>query len=464
MRRRSLRLRLTIAVGLGAGILSVLFASLAYVGVRHILVTDRDTTDLRQAYVNAVVVRSDLEHANPHLQRLMSSLDDATSSTSIVEVGTHWYAKNPHDDYPIAPTAMRVLASQDQVARQVVITHGTPTLFIDVPLPAVDAVYYQLDNLHDLDATLGNLALLFAAGAIFTTALGVLGGRRVIRRSMAPLEVASAAAERIAHGALDTRMPEDQRSAEVAALATSFNTMLDRLVDRLERDARFAGDVSHELRSPLTTLATTVEVLRHYRDALPAEGQSAFDLLATDVGTFQELVEDLLEIARYDAGASSMHLETLRVAELVRQCVLSAQRRHQLAPVPVETSGEAVEELHVSVDRRRFERVITNLLDNAARYGHGAVAIRLTPSDHHVDIDVDDAGPGIDPADASKVFERFYRGGVASSRGTAHGTGLGLALVADHVEHFGGQVAVLASPEGGARFRITLPTVDAEDA
>ena len=439
----------------------MLFASLAYIGVRHILVTDRDTTDIRQAYENALLVKGALAHpATAHLHKLIVSLDDAQGSTSIVSFGSKWYAQYKDDAYPIAPASMRTLAARDEVSRQVVYTHGSPVLFIDVPLPAVGAVYYELDNLHDLDATLGNMALLFAAGAIFTTGLGVLGGLRIIRRSMAPLEVASQAATRIAGGALDTRIPEDQRSAEVAALATSFNLMIGQLVAQLERDARFAGDVSHELRSPLTTLATSVEVMRHSREQLSPDAQAAFDLLATDVGTFQVLVEDLLEIARYDAGASPIHLETIPVGELVRQCVLSAERRHQLASVPVFASGAAaVDAVLVSVDRRRFERVITNLLDNAERYGGGAVAIRLEATDHHVTIDVDDAGPGVDPDDAEKVFERFYRGDVASARGAARGTGLGLALVADHVEHFGGTVEVSASPEGGARFRISLPTV-----
>jgi two-component system, OmpR family, sensor histidine kinase MtrB len=461
VRRRSLRLRLTVTFGVGAAVLSILFASLAYIGVRHILVTDRDTTDLRQAYVNAELVRRDLLQTSPNLHRLIVSLDSATSTTSIVNVGTKWYARMGKDEYAIAPLDVRQLAATDKVARQVVYTKGSPVLFIDVPLPEVHAVYYQLDDLHNLDATLANLFWLLVGGAALTTLLGVLGARLIIRRSMAPLDVASRAAQRVAAGALDTRLPVDRRSSEVATLANSFNAMIEQLVERLERDARFAGDVSHELRSPLTTLATSVEVMRHSSGQLASDGRAAFDLLATDVGTFQVLVEDLLEIARYDAGASSMHVETLPVRELVRQCVLSAERRHQLAPVPIE--GIDVDDVLVSVDRRRFERVITNLLDNAQRYGGGALAIRLMRYDRHVTIDVDDAGPGIDPADAQKVFERFYRGDMAHDRGASRGTGLGLALVADHVEHVGGRVEVLHSPEGGARFRIILPTVTEDE-
>jgi two-component system sensor histidine kinase MtrB len=463
VRRRSLRLRLTIAIGLGAAFLSVLFASLAYFGVRHILVVDRQTTDLRQAYVNAALVQNAIIAGSPNLHELVTSLDTATSSHSVVHFHNLWYSHQLTNPQSVVPAAVQRESVRDQVARQVVVTNGIPILFIDVPLPSVKATYYQLDNLSDLDSTLRSLMLIFTAAAVFTTTVGVLGGRRIIRRSMAPLEILSQAALRVADGDLDTRIAVDPRNDEVAALATSFNAMIEQLVERLQRDARFAGDVSHELRSPLTTLATSVEVMRHSRDHLTSEGLAAFDLLATDVGTFQVLVEDLLEIARSDAGASSMHLEVISLIILLEQCVLSAQRRHQLRPVAVETASDAGH-VFVRVDRRRFERVITNLLDNAERYGGGAVAIRVSLVDGGVAVDVDDAGPGVDPDDTLRVFDRFYRGTGANDRGAARGTGLGLALVADHVEHFGGDVSIATSPDGGARFRITLPIHDEEES
>jgi signal transduction histidine kinase len=329
-------------------------------------------------------------------------------------------------------------------------------LFIDVPLANAHATYYQLHSLGDLESTLRTLFLFIAGGALFTSLLGAVGGWMITRRAMAPLEVASAAAQRIAAGELDTRIPEDPKNSEVATLANSFNTMIEQLVVRLERDARFAGDVSHELRSPLTTLSTAVEVMRHSRDQLSSDGRAAFDLLATDVGTFQILVEDLLEIARSDAGLASMNLEEVNLEELVRQCVRSAVRRHQLHDVPIESTPELSTTI-VNVDRRRFERVMTNLLDNAQRYGAGAVAIRLSLRDERAVIDVDDAGSGVEPSDRERIFDRFYRGSFAHDRGATRGTGLGLALVADHVRHFGGTVSALTSPEGGARFEITLP-------
>lgn len=461
MRRRSLRLRLSLAFGVGATLLSVVFASLAYFGVRHILVTERQATDLRQAYVNAALVRNALTTSPESLPEVLHSLDVATSSTSFLRWQGQWYATKANTSQKVIPSALRRMAVRDVVSRQVVLRHGTPVLFIDVPLPTSHATYYQLHSLGDLEATLKRLFLIFAGGALFTSLLGALSGSLITRRAMAPLEVASAAAQRVAAGELDTRIPEDPKNSEVATLATSFNTMIEQLVLRLQRDARFAGDVSHELRSPLTTLSNAVEVMRHSRDELTVEARSAFDLLASDVGTFLVLVEDLLEIARSDAGLSAMNLEPVALDELVRQCVRSAVQRHELRDVPVQI-GDGVSGVLVNVDRRRFERVMTNLLDNAQRYGGGATAIRLSTREDRLVVDVDDAGAGIDAHDRERIFDRFYRGTLANDRGMARGSGLGLALVADHVAHFAGTVSVLTSPDGGARFEILLPRVEEE--
>jgi signal transduction histidine kinase len=234
--------------------------------------------------------------------------------------------------------------------------------------------------------------------------------------------------------------------------------MVTRLVERLERDARFASDVSHELRSPLTTLATTASVLQQHRDELSPAGQESLNLLLADLSIFQALVEDLLEMARSDAGAVPLTIETVRGVELVRQSVRSASRRHGLDEPPVLLESGLGEPL-VEVDRRRFERVMTNLIDNAHRYANGAVAVRLSVVGGHFAVNIDDDGSGIVPEEREQVFERFFRGRAAHDRGIARGTGLGLALVRDHVNAIGGTISILESPEGGARFEILLPIV-----
>jgi signal transduction histidine kinase len=196
--------------------------------------------------------------------------------------------------------------------------------------------------------------------------VGVSGGLWLTRRAVRPLERVSRAAEQIAQGELSTRLPVTPSDREIEQLTQSFNTMVDHLVAQQEKDARFASDVSHELRSPLTTLATTTSLLQQNRAGLSPAGQEALDLLAADLGIFQTLVEELLEMARADAGAVQLHLEELEVPELIRQCVTSAARRLQVAPMPVEIEGD-FEHVHVLVDRRRFERVITNLISPRPR-------------------------------------------------------------------------------------------------
>jgi signal transduction histidine kinase len=230
--------------------------------------------------------------------------------------------------------------------------------------------------------------------------------------------------------------------------------MVNQLVERLERDARFASDVSHELRSPLTTLATSVAVMRQSRTDLEPEAFAALELLGADVETFQTLVEDLLDMTRNEAGG--IYLENVELVELVHQCVRSASRRLGLEETnlsfdPTTTNSS------ITVDRRRFERIIANLLENARRYGGGATSLSVSADGHCAIIDVDDAGPGVPLEERERIFDRFYRGVEASNRTEVHGTGLGLSLVADHVARFHGTVAVLDSPDGGARFRVTIP-------
>ena len=144
----------------------------------------------------------------------------------------------------------------------------------------------------------------------------------------APLLDVGQAAEAIAGGRLDTRLPVGG-DPDLDLIAEPFNEMAQALEDRIERDARFASEVSHELRSPLMTLAATVEVLENSRDEMPDRARTALVLLSADVDRLQQLVEDLLEISRFDVGAIKLHLEEVLVAEMVIQAVSVARRRRR---------------------------------------------------------------------------------------------------------------------------------------
>lgn len=458
MPRRSLRARLLVTFGLGAFVLSSLFASLTYVGVHHVLVSDKQLSDLKQSYVDAALVRTTLYTDPPNLASLLDSIESATASNVLVQTHHQWLSRSHFASTNDVSASLIQLVDHGQPAYQTLVVHGQIVFVVGIPIRSVETQFYEVFHLSALENTLGRLLQLLAAGALLTSLVGVAGGQWVARRAVRPLETVSRAAASIAEGELSIRLAVTQADREVQQLTESFNEMVSQLVDRMERDARFASDVSHELRSPLTTLAAAGSVLQQHRHELSSAGQESLDLLMADLSIFQSLVEDLLEMARGDAGAVPLVIETVSAVELVRQCVRSAARRHAIAEPPLELAADIDNPL-VSVDRRRFERVITNLTDNAFRYAGGATALRLTLEAGQLAINVDDAGPGISPDERDAVFERFFRGRAAHDRSLSRGTGLGLALVRDHVRAIGGSIRVLTSPDGGARFQILLPLV-----
>jgi signal transduction histidine kinase len=447
-----------VTFGLGAFLLSSIFASLTYLGVRHVLVNNQQQSDLKQSYENAALIRSTLYTSPPELAKLLNSIQGATASNVLVQTHHQWLSKSSNAATADVSTAIISSVNAGHATYQTLDFNNQIIFVVGVPVPAVETQVYEVFQLGNLEHTLQVLLLYMGAGAILTTLIGMGGGLWVTRRAVRPLLEVSEAAALIAQGELSTRLVVTRADEEVQQLTESFNLMVSQLVERLERDARFASDVSHELRSPLTTLATTASVLNQHREELSSAGQESLNLLLADLAIFQSLVEDLLEMARSDAGAVPLAIETVKSVELVRQSVRSASRRHGLDEPPVEVS-EAIGDPLVQVDRRRFERVITNLIDNAHRYANGAVAVRLTIEDGQLAVNVDDSGTGVPLEEREHVFERFFRGRAAHDRGIARGTGLGLALSRDHVLAIGGTLRVEESPEGGARFQILMPIV-----
>jgi signal transduction histidine kinase len=210
--------------------------------------------------------------------------------------------------------------------------------------------------------------------------------------------------------------------------------------------------VSHELRSPLTTVATAAEVLQSRRDELPERSRLALDLLVAELKRFEHLVQDLLEISRFDAGAAELTSDDVRVGEFVRQAVGAAGA----APIPVEVA-DGLDEVVVPVDKRRLERVLTNLLDNARLHAGGAEAVRVQRANGSIRVLVEDRGAGVPEGDKERIFERFVRGASAGGSDAGEGVGLGLALVAEHVRLHDGSIWVEDRDEGGSRFVIEIP-------
>jgi signal transduction histidine kinase len=211
------------------------------------------------------------------------------------------------------------------------------------------------------------------------------------------------------------------------------------------------------LRSPLTTLATAVQVLQARRDELPERSRLALDLVVDEIARFQHVVQELLELSRADAGVERLEQEPVRLGELV----LQAASRLDGQETTVEIDS-AVASSPVLADKRRLERVLVNLFDNACTHGEGLAAIRVVRMGDCARVEVDDNGPGIPETERDAVFERFFRGAVSGRRGTDSGVGLGLALVTEHVAAHGGRVWVEDRDDApGARFVFEIPWRDA---
>lgn len=468
--------RITAIFGLGALLLSFSVGGLSYFTTRHFLLAERESAAQTQTFANAQTLLTKIETGQTQpagYEAELAQLDAGSDSNSILIHRGIPYTSSISTSKSSIPARLRADVVGGTVATQTYVTgsHGQPQIAVGVPIPSIHAAYFEVFSLSDLGHTLGVLeGTLIVAGAV-TTLLGAALGRFASRRLIRPLTAVSRAAVAIAGGQLDTRLPSETTDADLEGLTTSFNAMVDQIQTRIEREARFNSDVSHELRSPLTTLAASLEVLERDLAELPPRAQRALQLLGEDLRRFQRMVGDLLEISRADAGSTDVFLDEVNVGELVRRAVEAGVRTlGDGARAPQVHVAPDVETVHVGVDKRRFERVMTNLLENAENYGGGAVSISVDGREnggsgrHSVAITVEDEGPGIDPSERTKVFERFYRGSASGRRGTGTGTGLGLALVAEHMRLMHGEAWAESSATGGARFVIALPVLDENDS
>ena len=454
-RRLGLRTRVTLAFAFGALLLSVAFSAVSYGLVRNYLVSQQEDAAVEEALLNARLARDSLRSSAPNLPRILANLRSPSDSPAVVFYNDNWFSSSPLDvGQESLPPELRRVVAQGTPSSQAyrVARGGGPRLAVGLPIPLVGARYFEIFSLVELERTLDFLGFALLGAGLATTVAGAAVGRWASTRLLRPVADVAQAAAAIAGGRLETRLGEVQ-DADLTILVTSFNSMVDALQERIERDARFASDVSHELRSPLTTLATSVGVIAARRNEMPERARAALDLLEADVARFQRLVEDLLEISRFDAGVAELHREDVRLGELVRRAVASTG-----ANVPVQLSPD-VERLTVAVDKRRLERVIANLVENAAYYGNGATGVRVDRGRTVARIAVEDDGPGVPEEEREAVFRRFFRGSAAGRRRIGgKGSGLGLALVAEHVRLHGGRVWVEDGEGGtGARFVVELP-------
>jgi two-component system, OmpR family, sensor histidine kinase MtrB len=460
--RFGLRARSSVAFALMGLTLSLVLSFVTYRQARTVLLSQRESFAVRQASFNAQQVANALriESADPKatLDRLVTGL----VTEPLLRKDGRWYVTRVNS-FPQTelPDSFLRNALNGKATRQRFERNDKPFVAISIPLgppnrlaglreteDVIPTMYVEVSNLEELERTLSALGKALAAGAIVATLLGALLGLYASRRIMRPLGSIAATAEKIEKGDLSARLA-NSKDRDLTRLVSSFNSMTDSLEEKIQRERRFASHVSHELRSPLTSMRGAVELVANRKSELGDRAQLGVELLEKDVKRFERIVLDLLEIARIEAGAASIDMVALRAEPLLRSVLSHLSIDTALLEVAKEVGARQVE-----VDARRFERVIANLVENANNHGGGVKAIRLQRVGEVVSVHVDDSGPGVPFSERERVFERFARGGHGRH---LPGAGLGLALVTEHLRLMGGTVSITESPERGARFTVSLP-------
>lgn len=341
---------------------------------------------------------------------------------------------------------------------------GSP---VDIPLAGKYELYLVFDlsseqqTLDFVQQTLiiGGLVLIFIIGGVAYVVTGWL---------VRPVKIAAEVSEEIADGALDVRLLEKGEDV-IAVLARSFNKMADSLQQQITKLAsvskmqqRFVSDVSHELRTPLTTIKLAGDLIFEARDTLNPSLRRSAELLSGQIVRFETLLNDLLEISRYDAGAVRAELEIHDLNQIVGMAVASVE------PLASDRGSQIQitlppEEVLAEFDARRIERLLRNLLANAIEHGDAKpIVLAVGVNEQAVAVSVTDSGVGMSKLELERVFDRFWRADPARKR-TTGGTGLGLAISLEDTLLHGGSLDVWAEPNQGASFRLTLPKVQGSE-
>ena len=355
------------------------------------------------------------------------------------------------------PPELRPIVDRGEIGYAWTSAAGRSALVLAGRSAAGEPAFYFFHDASAVDRALAQLRIALLVGSLVLIGVALATARAVARGILRPIDAAGRAAARIADGQLDARVPATSRD-EFGTWAAEFNRMADTLeatIERLRsaesRNRRFVADVAHELRTPLTGLVAEASLLRGELGALPADARRAGELLVADVARLRSLVEDLLEVSRFDASAEHVAVEPVDIGRRLR-ALLEAR----LPAAQLELPDEPVV---IETDPRRLDRIVGNLLDNARLHAPGApVTVSLARGPGAVTVAVADRGPGAGAteADLERLFERFAK----ADPSRPGGSGLGLAIAREHAALLGGSLRAAADPDGGLRFELRLPVTE----
>jgi signal transduction histidine kinase len=452
--RGRLRRRLTLAFALTAGIAASALAAGSFFLVREARLTDSRDRDLEQSRFNLVLGAEVLPAEGP--EALIEAYERRGRFETVLLVDDTSYPSSLSLGAGQVPDDLQELVAEGQLAYERTEVADTPYLVTGGRIPgSEDAEAYFFFSEEQLWDDLAELRTILLVGLAIVVVVAGLAGAVLARRLLAPVKRASTAAHFLAEGLLDTRLPVES-SDEFGLWAASFNEMADALEAKITalseaqaRERRFTADVAHELRTPLTAVVNEASLLAEHLERMPPEARRPAELLVEDVKRLRDLVEDLLEISRLDAGTQPLRMERVDLGSLVEAAVRARgwQDRARLDTVQVV----------LATDPRRVERIVANLVANALEHGGRDVTVRVGADGLGAFVEVGDRGPGIAREDLPHLFERFYKADPAR---TGRGTGLGLAIARENARLLGGDVEVWSETGVGARFTLRLPVTE----
>jgi signal transduction histidine kinase len=454
VRAGRLRRRLMLAFMLVAGLSAAILAVSSYLIVREARLSDSVDRALEQGRFNLVLAGDSLgAHPTPtQTSELLDAYERRGAFSVVGRTDGRSFSSSLSLGPAQVPGDLKRLVAEGELAYEREPINGTPYLVVGGRVPSSNTDLYYFFSEERLWDELGQLRniLLYVLGGVVL--LGGLVGALLARRMLRPVARASVAAHSLAEGLLDTRLPVESKD-EFGAWAASFNEMADALEAKITalseaqaRERRFTSDVSHELRTPLTALVAEASLLSEHLDAMPEDARRPAELLVNDVARLRDLVEDLMEISRLDAGEARVREEPVDIGSLVATAVRSRRWDDRVA---IDR-----DDVVLTTDPRRLERIVANLIGNALEHAGRDVSVRVGMDGLGAFVEVTDTGPGIPPDRLPHVFDRFYK---ADSSRAGPGSGLGLAIALENARLLGGDLDVWSEVGRGTRFTLRLP-------
>jgi len=459
MRRRAvspgrLRRRLAVIFMLAVGISAAALAGGSYLLVRHNLLDDSVASGLRQTRRNLVLAGAFDLRRPAGTAALLAAYQRRGDFLTVGTTEGRRFSSSFSLGIRQVPEDLEHVVAGGSLGYERRTVGGTHYLIAGGPAGAKTQLYFfypEDQQWHEL-AQLRNILL---GGLGVVVLLAGLVGAVLARRTLRPVARASEAARSLAEGLLETRLPVEGRD-EFGAWAESFNEMASALEGKISalaaaraRERRFTADVAHELRTPLTALVGEASLLAEHLDRMPPEARRPAELLIADVGRMRRLVEDLMEISRFDAGQEDVRAEPVDLGSLAAAVLRGRGWEERVEIVR--------EDVVLETDPRRLERIVANLVGNALDHGGRPVTVHVGRDALGAYVEVSDRGRGIPPDQVGHLFERFYK---ADPSRASRGSGLGLAIAQENAHLLGGDIEVWSELGAGTRFTLRLPVTE----